>query len=262
VTKFRQRPLAAAIVILTIAIGKLVEADASGSVITLSLADAALTPVPVLLAIGQPALVEIAQPVIVVGDSPPGVVHTVVHGSDVLIVPIREGTTVLSIGLADKVTARLSVSVGTADGVRLVTLYGNPTGFQGAQAPAQPPGRPQGGTAAPVRLDPRVTVSVPTGLSVQAVATLAGGVLYVSYVIQNQTTGAIHADPRAVEVSGTREPATVRQMDVSTAGEIAAGSMETGVIACTPATDRVGLTWRLQDRAGSGMSIGIDVALR
>ena len=254
--------LIAVALVMALAAGNAGGVDASGSAITLSLADATVSPAPVSLAMGQPALIEVGRPVIVVSDSPPGVVHSVVHGSDVLVVPLREGTTVLSIGLADEFTAKLSVSVAAADGVRLVVLSGDLAGPQRAAVPAPPASRPPAGTAVRVWLDPRVTVSASTGLAVQAVATLAGGVLYVSYVIQNETSGTVHADPHGLEVTGTREAATVRQMDVSAPGEIAAGGMETGVIACTPTTDRVKVTWRLQDQAGSGMPIDITIAVR
>lgn len=254
--------VAAVALAVVAAAGSAVGVDASRSAITLSLTDATVAPAPVQLGMGQPALIEAGQPVIVVSDSPPGVVHSIVHGSDVLVVPLREGTTVLSIGLADEFTAKLSVSVAAADGARLVVLSGDLAGPQRTAVPAPPASRRPAGAAARVWLDPRVTVSASTGLAVQAVATLAGGMLYVSYVIQNETSGTVHADPHSVEVTGTREAATVRQMDVSTAGEIAAGGMETGVIALTPTTDRVNVTWHLRDQTGSGMPITITIALR
>lgn len=247
--------------VIALAAGNAAGVDASGSAITLSLADATVSPAPVSLAMGQPALIEVGRPVIVVSDSPPGVVHSVVHGSDVLVVPLHEGTTVLSIGLADELTAKLSVAVTAADGVRLVVLSGDLAGPQQAAVPAPPASQPPAGTAARVWLDPRVTVSASTGLAVQAVATLAGGVLYISYVIQNETSGTLHADPHGVEVSGTRDATTVRQMDVTTPGEIPAGSMETGVIACTPAAGRIDVKWRLRDQVGNTIPIAIAVAL-
>jgi len=53
---------------------------------------------------------------------------------------------------------------------------------------------------------------------------------------------------------------TVRQMDVSAPGEIAAGSMETGVIVLAPTGGPISVTWRLRDRVGNAMPVGIVVA--
>jgi len=113
----------------------------------------------------------------------------------------------------------------------------------------------------PGQPDPDVTVSTPAGIAVHVIATATQGVLYLSYVVQNDTGAIVRADPHDVEVAGTRGPVTIRQMDIGTPGQIAAGSMETGVITLTTAGDRVSLTWQLRHEAGEAMPLGIVVSL-
>jgi len=330
--------------------------------LTLSLAAVAMVPAPVTLSVGQPALVQVEGHVLAVADAPPGIVHALVRGDTILLIPLREGTTLLTIGLGGTRSARLSITVGTGDGLRLVALRGTRTtspppisqvaagpptaptvptpassaapdigrfvatltpgqrqafleyaasrslaslsalvqtlnpaqramlmdalASPGPASPVTPPSSPAPATSPPlmgapaarasgapthgltapssptVWTDPDVVVSAPAGLQVHAVATVSSGTLYVSYVIQNDSRAPVFADPHAVEVSGIRGPPTVQQVDVSAAGEIGAGSMETGVIACTPATNHVNVTWRLRDQAGNAVPVGLAVELR
>jgi hypothetical protein len=327
------------------------------SSISIPLAQAVQVPVPVDLTLGQPAIVRLERPVIVVTDSPPGLVHPIVRGNTVLLVPLREGSTTLVVGLGDGLSARLALSIGADAGTRLILLSGSTVTRAGpatshASAPPSQPGRAPASTADPtdpppntvgsfiatlspdqrqalveylrapslvslstlVRLlspsqqhmladvlasrdtvsagapqtpqpaptvtaappqpahatappslaqaDPGVTVSAPAGIAIHVVPTTTGGVLYLSYVLQNGTGKALRADPHEIEVTGASGPITVRQMDLGTPGEIGAGSMETGVIMLTPTSGRVSATWRLRDDAGDVVPVGIVVVAR
>lgn len=340
------------------------DATESGTAPTLSvpLTQAVQAPVPVALMLGEPAVVRLERPVIVVTDSPPGLVHPIVHGTTVLVVPVREGNTVLAIGVGDGVSAKLAISIGTNAGVHLVALIGSSVADAGPQpaptAPphsqpdptsqasarvADPPDPPVSGVnaliatmssgqrqalvdylrspslaslstlvrllnpsqqhmlvgvladrstltpsmaqprqaaspavvgassqAAPAisapapamaeQAHPRVTVSAPAGIAIHVVPTTTGGVLYLSYVLQNGTGKTLRADPHEVEVTGASGSITIRQMDLGTPGEIVAGSMETGVIMLTPTSERVSVTWRLRNDGGDVVPIGILLA--
>ncbi len=98
----------------------------------------------------------------------------------------------------------------------------------------------------------------------RAVATLTSGILYVSYIFQNDTRSTVHAvvDDRALKISGIRGLPRVQQVDAGAAGEIAPGGMETGVIACTPGTNRVSIAWRLRDQNGNALPLELTVELR
>ncbi len=328
------------------------------SSISIPLAQALQAPMPVDLALGQPAIIRLERPVVAVTDSPPGLVHAIIHGSAVLVVPVREGSTALALGLGGNVSAKLAVSIGTAGGARAITIAGpsvastarrsDPTEApriqsdppsQASVSTADPPDPPAPGvnaliatmssdqrqalveylrspsfaslstlvrllspsqqhmlvevlanhsplphdtvqasqparpavappsstttaasTAPPTKadpVDPGVTVSAPDGIALHVLPTRTGGILYLSYVVQNHTGRMLRADPHDIDVVGAHGAITVRQMDVGTPGEIAAGSMETGVIALTPASARVSVTWRLRDDAGDAVSVGI-----
>lgn len=320
--------------------------------VSVPLIQAVQAPVPVELMLGQPTVVRLERPVTVVTDSPPGMVHPIVHGTTIVLVPVREGSAVLAIGLGNGLSAKLAVSIGTEAGTRLVALTGSavtgaspatshapaprsqpdpapaptadPTGpppntvgsfiatlspdqqralvdylrspslaslstlvrllspsqqhflidalanqdglpIGGPQTPqpapavATGPPPPAHGTA-PARLaqaDPSVTVSAPAGITVHVVATPTRGILYISYVLQNGTDTTLRADPHEVAVAGATGPVTVRQMDVGTPGEIVAGSMETGVIMLSPASERVSVTWQLRNDRGDVVPMGI-----
>ena len=341
--------------VLTASVSLVASAAAPGPVLSVPLRNALTTPIPVGLALGEPAIVRLERPVTVVSDSPPGIVHPILHGSAVLLVPVREGSTLLTLGLGDGVSAKLALSIGTGAGARVVTL----TGFAAADpvprptpvaplrrqpdpasranaAVADPPsggvdaliatmsadqrqalvnylqspsleslstvvrllspsqqhmlvqvlashsplsqGAAQAPQAAPPAVaplpstvtatsttqpakadsvDPGVTVSAPDGIALHVLTMRTGGILYLSYVVQNHTGRTLRADPHDIDVAGADGAITVRQMDVGTPGEIAEGSLETGVIALTPASARISVTWRLRDDAGDAVSVGI-----
>jgi hypothetical protein len=294
-------------------------------VLEIPMDEAVRAPVKLTFALGHVILIRAgARPQIKsVGD--PGIVHAIARERDVLLVPLRQGRTPITIGFEGQSSVLFDVTVGADAGVRSVVLTGAPVvdgmppgqaslapaaepaslpaflgGLSADQrdallrylrdptldqlsavmkmlappqqetlmrllgqkapdiAPASPqtsapPGNadqlpstavPGGGAALPDA--PGARVSAPPGVRVTVVPTSVGATLYVSYVFQNLTGHTLRADPHDLEIVGTRETATVRQMDIGEPGVIAPANVETGVIALTPATPAVRLTWVLR----------------
>jgi len=317
------------------------------------LSEATQTPVPVALAVGQPVVVRIdGRTPTTVATTPPEIVDAILREGEILLIPLHEGQTMLSIGIGNGVNAKLALAVGTADGVRLITLSENVSATQAAatapttsasganietfvsglsdsqrqalitylQAPslstlsvlvqslntAQQQTlvdvlanrdalagtllQAQGGEPGPVmaapapamagpihsvvpvtpvvpsaprpQAEPGVTVNAPSGIVVHVIQTNTKGVLYLSYVLQNTTKTGVQADPHEIQVAGARGPVTVRQMDIGTPSEIAAGSMETGIIALVPDGGKVNVTWGLRDANGNALTVEVSIAIK
>ncbi len=78
--------------------------------------------------------------------------------------------------------------------------------------------------------------------------------------MQNATGSVLRTDPHALEVSGATGNITVRQMDVGDPGLVQPGSMETGIIAASPARGQVRFMWRMRSDAGTVLPVAITVS--
>lgn len=377
--------------------------SAQGAV-QVALQDAVRAPITVPLALGQPALMRLpALGVELLLVTPPGIVHAIERDNEILLVPLREGTAELEIGLGTDTVARFELAVGSGwSGVRSVVVTegasvavappvhatASHVGSQQAvaprpqpapqapggqdqpqpsspraQAPRQPPaqqgvtqaetpdafirtltaqqraaltdylaspsiqslavlvrtlddtqrmtlvrllasqsqpprvpappgpsqpspgaaaqqpqqqppssGQPSSPSAATwpqtrqtavvqsQSVDPPVHVAAPDGVPVHVVPTRAFGLVYLSYVVQNQTSRALRADPRDMEAVGVSGPVTVRQIDIGTPGVITPGAMETGVIAIAPTGDSAAVLWRLRTDDGTVLPVEMTVS--
>lgn len=116
---------------------------------------------------------------------------------------------------------------------------GAPRTPQQAPSLAAAPPQPAHGTAPPTlaQVDPGVTVSAPAGIAVHVIPTVTGSLLYLSYVLQNNTNGTLHADPHEVQATGG-QPIDVRQMDPGAPGMIAVGSVRWATVVASRSCQR------------------------
>lgn len=308
-TRYGMRLLGACLAICAVSL--MATGPAQGAV-QVTLGEAVRAPITVPLALGLPALIQLpARPRGELRVTPSGIVHVIARDTEVLLVPLREGTAELEIGLGTDAIARLELVVSSGwsglrslvvtDDISRATPSPTPTAVspprspqQDSPTPASPrvqtpqpsshPGHPSSQEADPQPPragplgsppattepqapsaaagssqgeDPTVHVAAPAGVRVHVVATRAFGLVYLSYVVQNQTARALRADPRDIDAAGIVGSVTVRQMDIGTPGMIAPGSMETGVIAMTPTGDSATVLWRL--RADDGAVVPVEM---
>jgi hypothetical protein len=89
-------------------------------ILRIPVAQAVSSPVPLRLAVGQPLLIRMAPRIpTVVASSPDGMVHAVLRGTDVLVVPLREGAVRLAVGIGDGAAVRFTGVIGTGAGTPL-----------------------------------------------------------------------------------------------------------------------------------------------
>ncbi len=246
------RALAALTFVAVLGLGETACAYASEpGVLEIPMDEAVRAPVKLTLALGHVILIRAGTPPRVESVGDPSIVHAITREGDVLLVPLRQGRTSITIGFGGPSSVLFDVTVGADAGVRSVVLTpGSPVASgksPGGTSPAPPP------LASPAAPDARV--SAPPGVRVTVVPTAVGATLFVSYVFQNLTGHALRADPHDLEIAGTRGATTVRQMDIGEPGVIAPASAETGVIALTPASPAVRLTWVLRGDDGAVLSV-------
>ena len=131
------RALAAFSLVVLLGLGETAYAYASEpGVLEIPMDEAVRAPVKLTLALGHVILIRAGAPPRVESVGDPSIVHTITQERDVLLVPLRQGSTSITIGFGGPSSVLFDVTVGADAGVRGVVLTpGTPL------ASSRPPGQ-------------------------------------------------------------------------------------------------------------------------